>query len=220
MTAVRFSPFAGIAALLGALWLSGCISVPLPKAEADPTRFYVLRAAAATPTGAAGTARVYLQPVELAAYLRSRPLIVRAGEHEIQFRDFARWGEGLEAGVARVVRESLLGRGAAADVTLGAGRAPADGMGVVLSIRVLACEGTADGGVRFRAGWTLQAAAAPGAAGTAGTILGRGDFQAAELRWDGKTEAALVAQLSAAVDALAGEIAAALPRGARGAGEK
>ena len=155
---------------------------------------------------------MYLQPVEIAAYLRARPLIVRAGEHEIRYRDFARWGEGLEAGVARVVRESLLGRGAVADVTLGVGRAPADGTGLVLGIRVLACEGTADGGVRFRAGWTLQAAAA---AGAAGTILGRGDFQSADLRWDGKNEAALVAQLSAAVDALAGEIAAALPREAR-----
>jgi uncharacterized lipoprotein YmbA len=212
MNAVRVSRLAGIAALGGALLLSGCLSVPLPKAEADPTRFYVLRTPTATPTGAAGTARVYLQPVEIAAYLRSRPLIVRAGEHEIRYRDFARWGEGLEAGVARVVRESLLGRGAAAEVALGAGRAPADGTGLILGIRVLACEGTADGGVRFRAGWTLQAVAA---AGAAGTILGRGDFQSADLRWDGKTEAMLVAQLSAAVDALAGDIAAVLPRGAR-----
>ncbi len=48
MNAVRVSRLAGIAALGGGLLLSGCLSVPLPKAEADPTRFYVLRTPAAT----------------------------------------------------------------------------------------------------------------------------------------------------------------------------
>src|SRR5688572_3226314 len=88
--------------------MSGCLSVPIPQAEADPARFYVLNTV--TPASVAGAdvgeagrkTAIALQPVEVASYLRSRPMIVRRGDNEIQFREFARWGEPLELGIARV----------------------------------------------------------------------------------------------------------------------
>lgn len=202
----------GLVAMGGAWALvgAGCLSVPIPQAEADPSRFYVLHpvtplrsgaeAEGSRPPEAAG-AVIALEAVEVANYLRSRPIVVRRGEHEIQFREFARWGEPLELGVARVLREELLARGAAREVktnSVGAER--------MLSVRVLACEGAADGSVLFRAAWELAATGADGKRGEAG----RGLFQAQGLRWDGKSEATLAAQLSVAVAGLAGEIATAL----------
>jgi uncharacterized lipoprotein YmbA len=193
---------AGVAGLAMAL-LGGCLSVPIPQAEADPSRFYVLNTTSPAAAAKAGAPTVHLQPVEVASYLRSRTMVVRRGENEIQFREFARWGEPLELGVARVLREELLARGAASTVTSGV-RMPGETNAFALSVRVLACEGGADGMVLFRAAWELAPAGGKTGAGKGG------EFRAADLRWDGKTEASLAAQLSVAVAGLAGEIAAAL----------
>lgn len=191
----------------GLLSNPGCFSVPIPQAEADPARFYVLNTT--TPPaagGAAGAPAVHLLPVEVANYLRARPMIVRRGGNEIQFREFARWGESLDLGIARVLREELLARGAASHVVAGGMRLPGTGDTRALTVRVLACEGGEDGSVFFHAVWEL---AAPGAEGGAAV---RGDFRPANLRWDGKTEGSLAAQLSEGVAGLAGEIAAALAK--------
>lgn len=177
----------------------------LPEAQSDPTRFYVLSAAAAAATPAAGAPVVRVRAVEVAEYLRGRPMIVRRGGNEIEFREFARWGEPLEAGVGRVIREELLARGAASVVLLPGGRRETATATFELGLRVLAAEGGSDGSVQFRAGWELVTTAD-------GTVVARGDFRAGGQRWDGKNEAALAASLSEAVAALAGEIAAALPK--------
>lgn len=182
---------------------AGCSLLPQP--QPDPTRYFVLASPDAGPAVAAGTAAVGLRPVEIASYLRNRPVVVRRGENEIAFRDHARWGESLELGIGRVLREALLARGVGVEVgaVLRADAGPAD-YGV--AVRVLACEGTADGAVLFRATWEISR----GGAGTG--ALGSGEFRATGLRWDGKNEASLVNQLSTAVSGLAGEIAAALPK--------
>ena len=201
----RLTTLSAVMAGLGLLVSGGCLSVPIPQAEADPARFYVLNTTSAPAVGGNGEAAVkapvmQLQPVDVASYLKSRPMIVRRGENEIQFREFARWGEPLELGIARVLREELLARGAASEV-----RTSGAGAGQALSVRVLACEGGADGSVYFRAVWELTKAGAD----TKGEALGRGDFRAQNLRWDGKSEASVARQLSAAVGALAAEITAA-----------
>lgn len=204
-------PFSGF--ILALVWAgagAGCLSVPIPQAEADPARFYVLNSSAAAATAVAGGEKavsLHLQPVEVASYLRSRTMIVRLGDNEIQFREFARWGESLETGIARVLREELLGSGAVRDVFNAGIPAPGAAFDQVLSVRVLACEGGADGSVLFRAAWELV----PAGKGPGGPVQ-RGDFRAGGLRWDGKTEASLAAQLSAAVAALAGEVSAALKK--------
>jgi uncharacterized lipoprotein YmbA len=182
----------------------GCISVPIPPAEKDPTRYYVLGGGGAPMVALAADApAVHLRPVEVASYLRAKPVVVRRGDHEIEFREFARWGESLDLGVGRVLREELAARGV---------RAGAAASGRALTVRVLACEGAADGAVIFRAVWELtrNGAADDEKAGQAAPI--GGDFRATGLRWDGKAEASLAAQLSAAVTALAQEIADAAKR--------
>ena len=171
--------------------LAGCTLLPEPRP--DPTRFYVL-AADAAPAVAPGGAAVQLRAVEVAGYLRNRPMVVRRGGSEIEFREHARWGEPLEQGVARVLSSGLRSRGVNL-APLGAG-AP------VLSVRVLACEGVSDGAVIFRAAWEL----------TGGAVPATGEFLAAGLRWDVKSEGSLATQLGAAVLSLADEVAAAASR--------
>ena len=188
--------------LVGLAGLSGCSLIP--DAASDPARFYLL--AASTPPAAlnASAPSVQVRSVELAAYLRGRPLMVRKGENEIEFRDFARWGEPLDQGVARVLREELLARGAARSVDVAGARRDGGPADYGLIVRVLACEGAGKGDVQFRAVWELTRSGADAMSTT------RGDFRPGDLRWDGKSEASLVAQLSVAVSGLAGEIAAAL----------
>jgi uncharacterized lipoprotein YmbA len=179
----------------------------MPQADVDPTRFYVLSTmGSAAPAPAAPARAVHLREVEIASYLKARPLIVRRGENEIEFREYARWGEALELGISRVLREELLARGAAGAVLTPGLRAPGVTYDRELKVRVLACEGTADGAVNFRAVWDL------GTAGAKPESLARGDFRAANLKWDGSSEAQLVARLSEAVAALATEISAALAK--------
>jgi uncharacterized lipoprotein YmbA len=193
------------AAALGALVLAGC-SIPIPQASADPTRFYVLTApTTAAPREAAGPRPVvHLREVEVASYLRARPIIVRRGPHEIEFHEYARWGEPIELGMSRVLRQELLARGAAAEVLSPGLRTPGVSYDRELKVRILTAEGGTDGTIAFRAVWELL-----GANGK-GEPVARGDFRAANLRWDGKSEAELVAGLSQAVAGLAGEISAAL----------
>ncbi len=190
---------AAVAALL--LATAGCRLLPEPKA--DPTKFFVLGPPAAPASDAgriAGAPPLGLRPVEVAGYLRNPPLVVRRGDHEIEFREYARWGETLEQGVARVLGAGLRARGIAVEPA--AGRLPA-GTERQLTVRLLACEGTVAGGVQFRAVWEItRSGEAPGVG------IG-GEFRAEGLTWDGKSEAQLVARLSEAVAALAAEIAAA-----------
>jgi uncharacterized lipoprotein YmbA len=186
------------------LALAGCSFVP--EAQSDPTRFYVLSADGTRSDLRPNAPLVFLRDVELASYLRSRPLVVRRGENEIEFREFSRWGEPLELGIARVLREELVARGAASGVRAAGARRDSLAHDLVLNVRVLACEGGANGSVIFRAVWDLSSTS-----GTPG-LVARGEYRASGLRWDGKSEASLVGQLSQAVVGLAGEIAAALEK--------
>jgi uncharacterized lipoprotein YmbA len=187
------------------MFLSSC---SLPEAQADPTRFFVLSTPAANTTGAnaANAPAIRVRPVELASYMRSRPLIVRKSENEVEFREFARWGEPLEQGIARVLREELLARGAASAVQISGVRATSRPFDYELAVRVLACEGAANGDVAFRAVWELIPA------GSKALPVARGDYRAEGLKWDGKTETTLVAELSKAVSGLAADIGAATPK--------
>jgi uncharacterized protein len=194
---------AGTAA--GILLVAGC-SLPLPQAQSDPTRFYILSTPnAATPVVSdSRRPAVHLRQVEIANYLRARPMIVRRGENEIEFRDFSRWGEPLEIGIGRVLREELLAQGAAGVVMIPGLRAPHVEYDYGLVVRVLACEGAAGGGVLFRAVWELSTA------GATPKPVAQGDYRAADLRWDGQNEATLAAALSQAVRGLGAEIASAI----------
>ena len=197
-----------VSCLLFLLTLSGCA---LPQAQSDPTRFYVLstdvvRAAPVSNASSSAHSGLYVREVELAGYLRSRPLIVRRGENEIEFREFALWGEPLDLGIARVLREELLASGVVNAVVTSSARREQANADLVLNVRVLACEGGANGSVAFRAVWEVATA------GSKSSPAASGDFRPTYLRWDTKSEASLAAQLSQAVAGLAGEIAVALAK--------
>jgi uncharacterized lipoprotein YmbA len=193
--------------VLGLLITAGCNVIP--QAQTDPTRFYVLStpaaAAAAFESGAKAPA-IHLRPVELASYIKSKPMIVRRGDNEIEFREYARWGEPLELGIGRVLREELLARGAAGAVLAAGLRAFNVDYDYELTVRVLTCEGNTDGAVQFRAVWELSTT------GAAPQVAARGDYRPTDLKWDGKSEATLASQLSQAVAGLAAEIAGGLAK--------
>jgi uncharacterized lipoprotein YmbA len=192
-----------LAPAAGLLSLAACNIIP--EAQTDPTRFYVLSTPASTPAEATGKGpAVHLRPVELASYIKAKPMIVRRGDNEIEFHEYARWGEPLELGIGRVLREELLTRGAASAVLAAGLRAFNVDYDYELSVRVLSCEGTTNGGVLFRATWELSTT------GVAPKIAAHGDFRAENLKWDGKSEGSLAAQLSKAVSNLGGEIATGL----------
>jgi uncharacterized protein len=185
--------------------VAGC-SIPLPQAEGDPTRFYVLSTTGAPVAPVDDGPAIYLRQVEVANYLDARPLIIRKGDNEIEFREFARWGEPIHVGIGRVLREELLARGVGRVVAGPGFRAAGMSYDLELTVRVLACEGVADGAVNFRAVWQLSE---PGDREQSGP---RGEYQPRDLRWDGTSEASLAGQLSRAVAGLAAEIAGALKR--------
>jgi len=189
------------AAVVGLALLSGCL---LPKVPPDPTRFYVLAGSTARKEPAPDAPVVHLREVNVAGYLRGRAMIVRRGDHEIEFRDFARWGEPIEQGIVRLLRQELLARGAAGSVVAPGLRAARMEYDHVLAVRVLACEGAADGSVLFRAVWELTAADVDPVSRMVG------DYRPRHLHWDVGHEESLAGGLSEAVNGLAAEIAAAL----------
>jgi uncharacterized lipoprotein YmbA len=187
--------------VIGSVLLGGC---SLPQAQPDPTRYFVLSVPGVETVAVAKPPILHLRTVELASYLKAKPMIVRRNNNEIEFRTYAFWGEPLELGIGRVLREELLARGAASAVLASGLRAVDVDYDYELTVRVLACEGGADGAVYFRAMWDLSTT------GTAPKVAAHGDYRASGLRWDGKNETSLAAELSQAVAALSGEIATGL----------
>jgi uncharacterized lipoprotein YmbA len=196
------------AVTLLAAFLGGCSIVP--QAKVDPTRTYILGVPAAPgvtpgPDARAG-AQVGIRALTLAGYLQgAKTMLVRHGENEIVPQVYARWAEPLDSGIARILRDSLIASGAAAGVDdrAGMGR-DAD---CELSVWIHACEGVQnpDGthGVRFAADYEIRFRANPGK-----TV--RRAFAAPSAAWDGKDFGQLAALLSASVEKLAADIAAAL----------
>ena len=205
----RRTTAAGRLALAMALGVAGLATgCSYFQAQTDPTRFYVLSSIGSAGAGApaAKGPAVHLRPVMLASYIKSKPMIVRRGDNEIEFREYARWGEPLELGIGRVLREELLARGAASTVLAPGLRAVDVVYDYELTVRVLACEGGAGGTIFFRAVWELSTTDVKPA------VVAQGDFRPMDLHWDGKTEASLASQLSQAVAALGGDIAVALKK--------
>lgn len=197
--------------LLAAAGLLGGCSL-LPQAQSDPTRFFLLSTVPGPASPAAATTKapiLHLRPVELASYIRAKPVIVRRGDNEIEFREYARWGEPLELGIGRVLREDLVTRGVAGAVLSAGLRAVAVEHDFTLVVRVLACEGGTSGAVHFRAVWELSTG------GANPKTVANGEVQPGDLRWDGKNESSLAAELSKAIGLLAEDIAGGLARAAK-----
>ncbi|HEY1793490.1 MAG TPA: PqiC family protein [Opitutaceae bacterium] len=206
MTRTRISrPFA-LAALL--LLLGACNVVPPP--QDDPTRFFVLSDGGAPARPAEGGARIALRAVQVDGYLKRREMVVRTAPNELQFRDYRRWAEPVDAAINRVLREGLLaspGVGAVftepfsfdmqADYTL-----------TVTVTRFEGVEEAGRGSARMSAVFELSTA------GSSPRLVARRQFEAPAQAWDGRDFGRLAGLLSADVAALARQVASAIPAGA------
>jgi uncharacterized lipoprotein YmbA len=184
------------------LFLAGCDGL-IPPPQVDPTRYYVLTGPSPAPAAAGGPLRVGLRTVELAAYLKSPDMIVRQGANELMLQDYARWGEPLEAGIGRLLRDRLRTAGAVGRVYPQPFPLDAD-RDCDVAVTLLRCEGATDRTARFAA--TIEITKA-----SDGRLLARRTFVAPDAAWDGKNFGQLAGLLSADVDALGQEIVAALP---------
>jgi uncharacterized lipoprotein YmbA len=184
------------------LLLAGC-TIPLPQAQPDLTRYFILQQDVRPAGGAehGSLPVVRLQAVDVPAYLSDRPLAVRRGSNEIHYLETARWGEPLDQGLERNLR---LGLGALPGLTIVSRYDTLGTWQYSLKVRVTACEGTADGHVLFAADWVLEPAPKSDLPRKAGTFTGR------DLAWDGKSPDSLVAALSQGVTQLCDALGAAL----------
>jgi len=203
------SPVSGLGFLIPVFCLLTACSLPLPQAQSDLTRYYLLTSTDIRPaTDTAPAVKpwvVGMRAVDMPAYLQGKSFAIRSHTNEIMFLDFVLWGEPLDQGVARVLAENLRSLKNVARVSLPPFRADEQRDFEIL-VQVSACEGTADGDVRFAATWRILA---PG--GSAGTVA-EGNYAASGLRWDGRDHGQLAARLSEALAGLSRDIVAALPK--------
>jgi hypothetical protein len=104
--------FAALAALVAGAVLGGCtVLAPRP----DPSRFYVLEPLPLATSRAAVTAlpadvSVGLGPIRVPDYLRRPELVTRTGPTEVTPSEIDRWAEPLELAVPRVLALDLTAR--------------------------------------------------------------------------------------------------------------
>jgi uncharacterized lipoprotein YmbA len=197
------------ALFVAGLGLLAACSIPLPSAQPDQTRYYLLNSTPVQPETAAGPTLkrwiVGVRAVDIAPYLQTKSFAVRSHANEIIFLDSTRWGEPLDLGIARVLADNLQPLKNVARVTTTPFRADEQRDFEIL-LRVTACEGTVDGEVRFSARWRILSPA------TAAGTVAEGSYSASGLRWNGHDHSQLAARLSEALGALSRDIAAALPK--------
>jgi len=190
-------------------FLGGCSFL---RPHDDPTRFYVLTGppalTARLPDGEFKQLRMGLKPVEVAAYLRTKSIVVRTGTNEIQLAEFDRWAEPLSQGIGRVIMEDLRSARNVASVTLNS-----HGGNVLdyeVALQILACEGVrgehGTSAIRFAASWEIRAV------GTNALAPKLGGFTAGAVPWGGKDYGQLAERLSEALAAASIALAADLPR--------
>ena len=100
----------GLAALCFAVSFTGCISIPT-----SPTpRYYALtpmnenKAVVADSMSARLNAMIIgIGPVKIPEYLNRPQIVTMNNEKMLQFAQFDRWGESLDLGLARLIREDL-----------------------------------------------------------------------------------------------------------------
>lgn len=194
---IRRIPLA-LGALLSALALfTGCQI--LPEATPDPTRYFVLEEPAPSTTAAApGAAVIGLLPLEVPAYLLdARAMAVRDGANQITYREFDRWAEALDHGMARVLRGALTNQATVQRVLVPPfPLQPARDFD--LSVRIIEAAPTVSGSLRFTAAYTLSS--------PSGSQVITGSFTATGISWD-NTPADLARGLSQALDRAATAIA-------------
>jgi uncharacterized lipoprotein YmbA len=192
---------------LAVLGLLSACNIGAP-AQDDPTRYYLLSDSAAlstTPSASPTGARIGLHAIVIEGYLKKREMVVRTGDNEVDFKDYRRWAEPLEAAVSRLLRASL----APGVANVASEPFPIDqDRDYDVAVEVRHCEGlVAPGGdsASFAATFEIWTA------GNTPRLVARKTFVAPAAAWDGSNYDRLASLLSADVSALGQEIAATLP---------
>jgi uncharacterized lipoprotein YmbA len=189
--------------------VAGCNVVP--PAQDDPTRYYILSdSAPAAPQGgpSQGGLRIGLKTVRLEGYLRHREMVVRTAANEVEFRDFRRWAEPLDAAIAHILQSRLLASPAVSQAWVEPFPVDQD-RDFEVSIAVTRCEGTATRSGDYVA--SLSAMVEISTSGANGHVVARKLFVAPDAAWNGTNFDRLAALLSADVASLAQEVLAAVP---------
>jgi uncharacterized lipoprotein YmbA len=208
MTPRRFHPLVPVATALLLGLLAACNVVP--PAEEDPTRYFVLSdpVAAAVQAPEAGAVRIGLREIKLESYLKKREMVVRTGANEVEFRDFRRWAEPLDAAVTRIVRLTLLEAPEVAQVGTEPFR-PDQQRDFDVAIDVRRCEGAMTGPGKYVA--SFVATVEISTAGANPHVVSRKRFTAPDAPWDGRDFDRLASLLSADISALAQDVVTGLP---------
>jgi uncharacterized lipoprotein YmbA len=148
--------------------------------------------------------------LKLASYLASPFMVVRRGPNQVDFAEFHRWGEPLEAGINRVVAGALLALGFhEVAVAPWPTRARYD---YVIQLDVVRFEGmapddpdSADGGVLLLATWEITRE-------LDGSVLARGTTDYQRQGWSVGDYPGLVTLLDDGLGVLADDLAVALAR--------
>lgn len=201
----RLGPLLHWASLCVVGLVAGCNVIP--PAQDDPTRFYVLSDSPPPAARAQRGARIGIRAVRLASYLKRREMVVRTGANEVDFRDFRRWAEPLDAALARVVRSALLASPGVSQVWVEPFPADQD-RDFDVSIEVTGCEGVATSSDRYAA--SLSAVIEISAAGASPRVVAQRFFKKDEA-WDGRDFDRLAALLSGDAAALGRDVLAGLP---------
>jgi uncharacterized lipoprotein YmbA len=209
----RNTPGAGPLVTLALIGLAGALAAcnVIQPAQDDPTRYFVLSdspARQAQPPAAAAGVRIGLKAIRLESYLHRREMVVRTGDNEVQFRDYRRWAEPLDAAVARVLRTGFLASPDVAQVYTEP-FPPDQERDFDVSVEVRKCEGSMTASGRYVA--SLSAAFEISTAGANSRVVARGTFAAPDAAWDGRDFDRLASLLTADVAALGKQILADLP---------
>ena len=189
--------------------LNGCAFM---QPHADPTKFYVLTSpggsAQPAPAREAVRWKIGLRPIEMPAYLQTKLMVVRTGASEIQFAEFDRWAEPLDAGISRVMKETL---GSAPNVeSVALNSRGDDTLNYEIKMRVQACEGVrgagGNGSISLAMSWEIRSL------GTDSTLVQCGGFTARAAVWDGSDYGQLAMRLSEAIAHAGLACAADLPK--------
>jgi uncharacterized lipoprotein YmbA len=199
------------AALALALALGGCTL--LPERGPDPTRHFVLTGpspAAVNEAAKIGGLKVGLRSVQIAPYLDGKSMVVRRGDNEIDYREYARWAEPLAIGINRMLVARLHLSEQVARVF--PQPYPFDiERDLDVSVNVLRCEGRVRPDGRTVASFLCGIEIVRVGGDGPGEVIRREVFEAAEIEWSEGDHAALAAHLSSQVAELAEFIVSALP---------
>jgi len=193
---MRAYPAAALALLGFAVLTTGCLS---PKD--DHSQFYVLAAPVDTARTTTGDVILGLGPITLPQYLHRPQMVTRVGENQVTISEDYRWAEGLEAGIARVMRQDLERTTGATQILIYPWLVTRN-VRYAVEVDFLRFEGNAAGVVELWAAWRIREVATH-------AVLVADEFRITQ-QAAGTAHSDIVTAQSQAVVALSRKVAAAL----------